>query len=67
MEALSDRRADRPSPPLAVVSFSRVPSEHELVHIPMQVFLADAVKRPVQSELQEREEPFDGLGVDRAI
>lgn len=65
MEVLSDRRADRPSPPLAVVNFSRVPAESELVYIPMQVLFADAVKRAVQTALREREESFDGLGVNR--
>ena len=66
MEVLSDRRADRPSPPLAVVSFSRIPAEGELVHIPMQVLFADAVKRAVQTALQEREEVLNNLGASRA-
>ena len=66
-QPLANRTANRPLRPLAVVNVSCVPAERELIHVAVQVLLADAVKRPVQSALQEREETLDGLGVNRAI
>ena len=52
---------------IVVRHVSVVPPEIKLIAVPLQMPLADAVKRSVQTALQEREESFDGLGVYCAV